>query len=1416
MNLRKPLFLIVAFVLIGTARGQSLYINEVMASNGETIADEDGDFEDWIEIYNAGEENVNLLGFGLSDDSSNTYKWVFPDTIINAGTFMVVWASGKDRKVSGKELHTNYSISGDGEEIIITDPNGNILDEMEPIAIPRDVSYGKQPDGTGEWKFFETPTPGNSNNDSEGLEGVLEPPVFSHQGGFYTEEFELTISHPDPEVTIYYTLDGSEPNPNNLGGKTFRYKDKYVEDPNDDDGELIELNLYTIEYSNPIAIYNRDNESDFISRIPSTWHNTPFYLPKDPISKAFVVKAIAIKDGFRKSSMINSFFHVNYKGISRYTLPIISLSLDPYYLFDYDSGIYVAGVDFDNWRNANPTLNPASSNSNADGNYNRREETEISGFLDFFHPKESNSTINTQLLGVRIHGGMTRNRPNKSLRLYARSSYGSDQIPNLFFNSTIDAYRRLILRNSGNDSYSTMLRDASIQQILKGTNVETQDYQPSILFLNGEYWGIYNVRERYDLYYFTEKYGLSEDQIDLLTIGGQVIEGTNEAYIDLFSFVENNDLNDLENYNYVKSKIDISNYITYYALNIFIGNTDWPHNNLDFWRSKNISDPTKEEHDGRFRWIVYDTDYGLGFEKDIESYKFNMVDWVTREHWSNSLFNRLISSELFQVDFIQQFSNLLNIHFDSTRIENIIADNKLKIEQEIDEHIDRWSMPEDKQSWHDNINSMIQFVNKRHKYQWSHLQDYFDLGQINSLTLSDDTLSNYGWIQINGLDLNPHELEDIGYNFSYPWTGRFFEDIPINLVAKADRGYQFSHWVGLPDSLKYENPVSFYLENDMEVKAIFVKGPPINPHVLVGSNFELLNLSPSKNESPDHCEFYFMNVVDPGLESAAEGFTFGRFDYESRTRVNGLNEFGFSMINTANEDGNPGYPGTRLGAFAVALDTRDVGEAYVTFKAGTINANSRLYNIRMRYKIGEEGSWIDLPDAENDIIEYQADMISMHQKEFEAIPLPEELLNQEYVEIIWQYYFTGQQIDENSGQRSELRLDDIIISREPFYYNSNKSAFDLSTGTFRFDQLMPDEQVDSIPHLYFAYMDEIDPGISASIRGNTYGPFNYDSRSRINGLGAEGLSFINTGNEEGQLGYPGTRLGAALIKVQPKEQTETKLSFNTRTIEQNGRIYALRLRYLNDNGLLVDILDKNQQLIDYIAEETNILHEFNDIAIPHEAFNSDNEATIVWQYYFTGAQGEGGARSELALKDIYFYPFDGLVVLNYPNEYVPFDEFTGRFSWQGDDDAYDFELALDGDFDNIIFKSDSIESDNIFVDLEWSTQEKYYWRVKKTFYFNEWTVSEFYLNQLLNATGVDEYEILIFPNPTTSILNIHSSNELITEVRLLRIDGREKLRKTIPRENMVRINLSGINAGIYLIELTLSNGERITNKIVLK
>lgn len=774
------------------AQGPSpIVINEFMSSNVLTLADEDGDFEDWVELHNTGATPVSLAGYGLSDDPTEPFKWVFPDVDIASGAYMLVWASGKDRVIPG-HLHTNFSIKAGGETLLLTDPFTVTADQVAPVALMDDISYGRQPDGANDWFFFDQATPGSSNI-TTGYVALLDPPAFSQAGGFFTEAFSLTLSHAAPGVAIIYTLDGSLPDPDNLGGQTYTYKNQYSQNPGDPSGALLMDAYQTYSYTQPLSIVDRATAPDKLTGKSSTYDLNPDYFPAQPVFKGTVVRARAVMSGALPSRVSTHSFFVTPLGRDRYSLPVISLSMEEDTLFGYTLGIYTAGEDFDAWRDANPTLTATAA---SDANWHR--DSEFEAHLDLFEP-DSPALAFGQDMGFRGHGDYSRMRRMKTLRLYARDEYGDSNFEYPFFpDQPYDSYRRLLLRNSGNDFNYTMFRDAAIQTSVAHLNFDTQAYRPSIVFLNGEYWGLHNLRERYDEDYLAGVYGVDPDNVDFLENNANVSEGDAVHYNAMLDYIDVNGLTAPEHYAYIQTQMDVDNYRDYQITEIFIGNTDWPQNNIKYWRSKNAYDPVAPYgQDGRWRWLLFDTDTGLGtWGEPVTTDSLSRATSETAG-WPTFLLRNLLQNESFRTDFINRFADLLNTTFLSTRMVSHIEALKQNIAPEMPEHIARWEDPDSLSYWDDQVDIMINYVNGRPSYQRQHIRDKF--GIPSDFTLNVDVSDPaQGYVRVNTIELL-ESTPGVAAN-PYPWSGVYFQGIPVELEAIPASGYQFVRWEEMPEA----------------------------------------------------------------------------------------------------------------------------------------------------------------------------------------------------------------------------------------------------------------------------------------------------------------------------------------------------------------------------------------------------------------------------------------------------------------------------------------------------------------------------------------------------------------------------------------------------------------------------------------
>ncbi|MCB9248941.1 MAG: CotH kinase family protein [Ignavibacteriales bacterium] len=535
-----------------------------MSSNISALADEDGDYPDWIEIYNPTDSIISLSGYSLSDDVKLPNKWIFPNINLNPNNYLVIFASGKNR--TGEYLHTNFKIKSSGENVRLRDSFGHVVDSIKSIPIPSDHSLGRSKDDQSLWLFFDVPTPSTANN-STGFLASAETPNLSIQSGFYSGTISVNIFSNDEQAQIYYTEDGSEPNLNS--------------------------NLFTNDLT---------------------------------INSTTVIKAKSFGDDLLPSATATRSFFINENS----TLPVVSISTDPKNFWDDEIGIYTVGT--------NGIIGYGSTEPK---NYNQPWERPAN--LEFF---ETDGSIQINMgVGIKIHGGWSRQNPQKSLEIFSESHYGGKSIPyKLFPNREFKEYNAFLLRNSGQDNQSTFFRDAMMQSLVEGLDMETEAYRPALVYLNGEYWGIHNIRERMNKHYIAQHKGVDSDAIDVLRNRRTVVKGSADHYDAMYSFIQNNDMSLAENYSYIEAQMDIDNYISYIIAEMYFVNIDWFPNNMKFWRP--------QTSDGKWRWMLKDTDWGFGLYSPLQV-MVNMFGVITSpDNHPSVVFNGLIQNSDFKTNLL--------------------------------------------------------------------------------------------------------------------------------------------------------------------------------------------------------------------------------------------------------------------------------------------------------------------------------------------------------------------------------------------------------------------------------------------------------------------------------------------------------------------------------------------------------------------------------------------------------------------------------------------------------------------------------------------------------------------------------------------------------------------------------------------
>ncbi len=532
-------------------------------------------------------------------------------------------------------------------------------------------------------------------------------PECEQKGGFYAEPFDLKMTITGGNYKIYYTVDGSEPS------------------------------LKSPVYTKPLIITNRTGENNNLSNIPSSPRWKP---PVGDVFKGTVVRAIAVTDDNKKSLEFTRTYFVDPKGSKRYSFPVVAITVNPDDLFGYKTGIYVLGKNYDDKNDYAKKDIPLDLRWwKYPSNYLKRgNNAERPAFIEFYEPE--NKLAFESKVGVRINGNATRGYAQKSLRINFRKEYDAEELNyKLFATKEVTKFKSFILRNSGNDWDKTMFRDAFMQSLMADSKMDIQSNRPAIVFINGEYWGIHNLCERFDENYISFKYNLPKDSIIILEMSGNVYYGKKRDATDfkeLLAFIKSNDLSINANYQKVKNEMDIDNFIDFVITNVYYCNSDWPNNNVKYWRYKTT--PTGNDSagikDGRWRWMLYDTDYGFGFTGS-DAIQMNLLEKAKTTGSVGVLFSGLLKNKQFTDKFITAFQTRLNTSFRETFVISKINEFETAFAPEMEENINRWRFMGSFSKWKSNVQDLRDFAGKRPEIQAKQLNDFFRLTEKNKITI---------------------------------------------------------------------------------------------------------------------------------------------------------------------------------------------------------------------------------------------------------------------------------------------------------------------------------------------------------------------------------------------------------------------------------------------------------------------------------------------------------------------------------------------------------------------------------------------------------------------------------------------------------------------------------------------------------
>lgn len=621
------------WIVYQTDKGNDcIVINEICSHNQTVIYDGEGEYSDYVELYNYSNKAIDLSGYYLSDSRNNTNTYVIKDMVLEAGGYELIYLKVKN----------GFSLS-DGEAIYLSNSQGKILDSVEIPTMDIDKVYARNVN-TGKWENAQIPTPFLPNEEVEVVEKKITEdenaiPKFSVASGFYDEEFMLEISALEG-YDIYYTLDGSTPTEE------------------------------SICYMEPILIEDVSNRENMYANIKNISVEEA-YTPDFPVDKCNVVRAVAIsrEDGAYSQEAYASYF-VSYDDRYGYEdIYKVSLVTDPENLFSNDKGIYVIGdIGEANW-DEDGSRHSAITNYSSEGKGWRRD-----AHVEVFDKKGIKQY--SEDLKISIHGGWSVLFNQKSFNLIGESK--EDGTQNYVFSGLFgDKSTSLMLRAGGyRDLYSTKFRDALNHEMVEDRDLTILKSIPCQVFLNGEYWGMYNLQERIDQGLIENEYGVNAEDVIILknsnVVGGD--DADYQLYAKVVEYAKNHDLSVPAYYREMEKMIDIQSYIDYYCFQIYVANCDAVANNYSCWRTKTITD--EEYYDGKWRWVLYDTDDSLGM---VDGLACHYTDSFKEGHWTtnpmqDTLFRALLDNEDYKRQFVETFLEMADANFDYESVNALLKD----------------------------------------------------------------------------------------------------------------------------------------------------------------------------------------------------------------------------------------------------------------------------------------------------------------------------------------------------------------------------------------------------------------------------------------------------------------------------------------------------------------------------------------------------------------------------------------------------------------------------------------------------------------------------------------------------------------------------------------------------------------------
>ncbi|ORX78306.1 hypothetical protein BCR32DRAFT_301816 [Anaeromyces robustus] len=579
-------------------------------------------------------------------------------------------------------------------------------------------------------------------------------PQFSLNSGFYNNDsIELEIKTKDPNAIIYYTLDGTIPTENS-----------------------------TI-YEKPLLLKNKSLEENVLCNFNVSGKH---FIPSIKVNKGNVIRAVAKLSNDELTNVVNN-------------------------LFDYENGIYVLGKDYDDWIKVDPSRVNTPYYSTTE-NFNRKgRKYEKPATIEYFPSNKTEVTF-SQDVGIRLKGRASRTYYQKSFRFVAREEYGGKKnikyeiIPgNLRSDGKgpVNKYKSFSLRNAGNDSEYAKMRDIVLQELIKNDYFETQQTDFAIAFVDGEYWGIYDVYEEYNDNYIANNYDIDNNNVIVVKSGfPTTIESGEEEdmqyYKNITNFILNNDLSIQSNYDKVSNQWDVIGYAWYAAFYVYTDVIDgyyYQDGNWAMWRVRE-PDSSVPKADGKWRMMMYDTEYSTGMYNEALDFTRDVLKDIVNPKTTNrkimgstnaKITRSLLNNKEFKNRFINALCDMKNVHFEINRVQNLIDEKENLLLPMIEEHILRngpiGDLDDPIGKFKEKVNNFRNYMKERYGLFMEMIQKDFGFESALDVTITANDFSKGSFI-VNEMN-----------EFNKSYTGEYFKENILYITAKPNEGCKLKSWV---------------------------------------------------------------------------------------------------------------------------------------------------------------------------------------------------------------------------------------------------------------------------------------------------------------------------------------------------------------------------------------------------------------------------------------------------------------------------------------------------------------------------------------------------------------------------------------------------------------------------------------------